>query len=111
VDEPIVNWLSTLQINFRSIRRTLPGITDTQVIKVASDESRIILTNDLDFGELAFRRHLHMAGIVLLRVKPPLPEVRLKVLQRHWDEISVKAAGNFIVVTQHKLRVRPLLSP
>jgi predicted nuclease of predicted toxin-antitoxin system len=108
VDEPIVEWLLTLGINFRSIRRTMPGISDFEVIAVAEAEDRIILTNDLDFGELVFHRNLSTAGIILLRVKPPLPEVRLTVLRRHWDEIILKARGNFMVVTRYKLRVRPI---
>ena len=111
VDEPIVDWLSTLPINFRSVPRTMPGVSDTQILRVAREENRVILTNDLDFGELVYRQQLPVTGIILLRVKPPLPEVRLAVLQRHWSEIIAKASGNFIVAMQHKLRIRPLLQP
>jgi predicted nuclease of predicted toxin-antitoxin system len=109
VDEPIVDWLVAMGVDLSSIRRTRPGLSDPQVVEVARAEERVILTNDLDFGELVFRRRMGAAGIILLRVNPPLPDVRLAVLQRHWDEIASKAVGHFIVVTQRKLRIRPLI--
>ena len=108
VDEPIVDWLDTLGVDLKSIRRTHPGKSDTEVLAIAVAEGRIILTNDLDFGELVFLRGMEVAGIILLRVKPPHPNVRLEVLKQHWNEIVAKAPGNFVVVTQRKLRVRPI---
>jgi len=43
-----VNWVSEIS----------PGITDTQVIELAIQQDRILVTFDKDFGELAFRRSL-----------------------------------------------------
>ena len=40
-----VNWDSEIS----------PGITDTQVIELAIQQDRILVTFDKDFGELAFR--------------------------------------------------------
>ena len=54
-----VNWVSEIS----------PGITDTQVIELAIQQDRILVTFDTDFGELAFRRSLPATcGIILLRL-------------------------------------------
>jgi predicted nuclease of predicted toxin-antitoxin system len=109
IDEPIVDWLLTLSIDLIAVRRSMPGITDTKVMEIARTTNRIILTNDLDFGELIFHQKLSSAGIILLRVHPPLPMERLRVLQQHWTDIALKAEGHFLVATERKLRIRPLL--
>jgi len=109
VDAPIVNWLKTQGLDLLSIRETYPGISDEEIIVRAAAEDRVILTNDLDFGELVFHRAMSAAGIILVRVHPPLPSTRLAAIQTHWDEIMRHAQGNFLVVTRRRLRLRPLL--
>ena len=107
VDVPIVEWLQTQGLDLLSIRHTSPGMSDRAVMELAANQGRVILTNDLDFGELIFHRGLICAGIILVRVNPPLPSLRLITLQQHWPHLLQHAAGNFVVVTRDKLRIRP----
>ena len=52
-----------------SIAETQPGIPDTEVLSIASAESRTLLTFDKDFGDLAFRQGLPAScGVILFRV-------------------------------------------
>jgi predicted nuclease of predicted toxin-antitoxin system len=52
-----------------------PGVTDEQVLKVAIQEQRTILTFDKDYGELIFRRGYRPAdGVIFLRWKEFGPE-------------------------------------
>lgn len=53
-----VAWVSEMQ----------PGITDDQVMAIANDQGRVLLTGDKDFGELVFRQGLITTGVVLLRL-------------------------------------------
>src|SRR5436853_5990447 len=46
-----------------------PGIEDEEVLKIAKNEQRILITNDKDFGELVFRYYHPHAGVLLLRLK------------------------------------------
>src|SRR6266545_7350801 len=51
------------------IRADAPGSADSEVLRRAASEERIVVTFDKDFGELAFRFRLPAtSGIVLLRV-------------------------------------------
>jgi len=51
------------------IRTEAPGINDKSVLARAQRESRILITFDKDFGELAFRSLLPAAsGVILFRL-------------------------------------------
>ncbi len=57
-----------------SITELSPGIPDTEVMQIAHNEQRIILTFDRDYGELVFRRRLPLpAGVIYLRFVPQTP--------------------------------------
>ena len=69
-----IEALRAVGLDIAWIRTDAPGASDAEVLRRASQEGRILLTLDKDFGELAFRSGLPAtSGIVLLRVHPPLP--------------------------------------
>ena len=49
------------------------GLSDADVITLASREMRVLLTEDKDFGDLVFRRERAVPGVVLLRIAPENP--------------------------------------
>ncbi len=80
------------------------GMPDEDVLATASNETRILITDDTDFGELIHRRGLAHAGVILFRLGyAPLP-TRITLLERvlhhHVDELE-----RFIVVTRTRIRV------
>jgi predicted nuclease of predicted toxin-antitoxin system len=92
-----------------------PATDDAILLSMANREGRIFLTADLDVGELIYRQQLSSHGIVLLRIDSwDLridswdAESRLKVVQETWGEIAGRVAGQFVVVADTKLRIRPL---
>lgn len=46
------------------------SLSDTELIALASQEERLLLTADKDFGELVFRRGQAVPGLILLRIDP-----------------------------------------
>jgi len=42
-----------------------------EVLRTAFAENRILITNDKDFGEKAYRERLPHKGVILLRGVPP----------------------------------------
>lgn len=84
------------------IARSIP---DTEVLRLAREQERVLLTSDKDFGDLAFRVGLlHEAGIVLFRL-PAVPSVVAAatehVFRKHQD-----FKGKFLVVEPHRIRER-----
>jgi predicted nuclease of predicted toxin-antitoxin system len=58
-----------------SIAEKCPGISDEEVAALGTEQERILLTFDKDFGELIFRRGLSAgSGVVLFRITPGSPE-------------------------------------
>jgi predicted nuclease of predicted toxin-antitoxin system len=57
--------IKTLGYDVRSVIEIKRGMTDEEVIKIAKDEDRIIITSDKDFGQLAQR--YKPPGVVILR--------------------------------------------
>ena len=93
------------------IRTEAPGSSDREVLSRAGLETRLIVTFDKDFGELAFRSKLPAAcGIVLFRISAPsaahVARTAVAVLEGRSDW-----AGNFAVVEDHRIRIRPLPTP
>jgi len=95
-----VNWVSEMS----------PGITDTQVIELAIQQDRILVTFDKDFGELAFRRSLPATcGIILLRL--PMDDLnRLVLIVVAIIESRDDWQGQFAVVEEMRVRLRTLPS-
>lgn len=85
------------------------GISDDEVLQMAFSEVRILLTEDKDFGELAYRLKKPAYGMILIRIdvqerhrKWPRLEA---LLAKHQDKLP----GHFVVVAQDKYRFRPLI--
>jgi len=56
------------------IRESFPGMADFDIMKLAVDEQRIIVTFDKDFGELAVTGTSQIPrGIILLRISKRSP--------------------------------------
>jgi hypothetical protein len=64
----------------------------------------------MDFGELIFHGHLKADGVILLRLRSAGAQMRLQSIQQHWPEIEKRAAGNFLVVSQDRIRSRTIKS-
>jgi predicted nuclease of predicted toxin-antitoxin system len=94
-----------------SAKESLQGLPDEDVLARAQQERRLVVTQDKDFGELAFRaRLLADCGVILFRLAGANPDQDnrrvLEVL-----ESTTEWVGHFAVVTQHQVRIRALPPP
>ena len=85
-----------------------PGIADTDVLSRASDEARLLVTFDKDFGDLAFQARVPVShGIVLFRLagmsKDTLPQFVADSLASH-----VEWEGHFSVISERRIRMRAM---
>ncbi|MGE0543681.1 MAG: DUF5615 family PIN-like protein [Dehalococcoidia bacterium] len=78
---------------------------DRDLLALAQLEGRIVITNDLDFGEFVVREQLPHAGIILFRLRSTSLSVkrdRLGVVLRDYAD----SLDRFLVVTESTIRVR-----
>lgn len=93
-----------------AVKESMRGAGDDVILDRAQAERRIVVIHDKDFGELAFRHRLPAScGIILFRLSGANPatdhERLLESLASRTDW-----EGNFSVVTDDRIRVRPLPS-
>jgi predicted nuclease of predicted toxin-antitoxin system len=78
------------------------------VLATAHRESRILITEDRDFGELVVRQRVAVQGIVLLELDrlPNVAEAELvaAVVSTNADKLP----GHLLVIEPGRVRVRPL---
>ena len=85
-----------------------PGITDEDVVALAAESGRTILTFDKDFGNLAFQHGVSApAGVVLFRVRADSPAHSASAIVDLLDSPRVWA-GYFTVVDHNRIRMLKL---
>jgi predicted nuclease of predicted toxin-antitoxin system len=105
-DARLLTYLKQLGHDATQIRRTYPqSIPDPEILSIAQQEQRILVTDDKDFGALIFRLQLPHAGVIFLRLGTYAP-LSLKierleyVLTQYADQL-----GQFLVVKRGSVRV------
>ena len=89
-------------------RTDMPGAMDDIILQRAQDDTRLVVTFDKDFGELAFRWGLPATcGVILFRLRMQSPEyVRDRVIQTLAERDDW--TGHLFVVEEFRIRTRPL---
>jgi predicted nuclease of predicted toxin-antitoxin system len=108
IERPIVEHLRTLGHDVLYAAEAFSSTPDPEILLRASSENRVVLTNDLDFGELVFHQKQRAQGIVLLRLHASSLKEKVESFCRNWPLVADQAAGHFVVVTNRRIRVRPL---
>lgn len=108
VDYRLVSLFTELGHDVTAIAYDYPlSIADHDVLKIAVQEQRILITNDRDFGELIFRLKHDHCGVIYFHLKKgdlsisTLKEKIHYVLREH-----VRDLAHFITVTSTKIKVR-----
>lgn len=104
----IVDWLISVGHDVLQAGEIAAGETDMYWLELAEQSHRWILTSDKDFGELIYRDRLNSHGIILLRLFEVPLTARLVRLQEVWSVVESNPSGSFIVITPHRIRVRPI---
>jgi len=108
VDEctgPVVaRWLEQQGYDVFSIYDQARGVDDDEVIKIAQDEGRILITNDRGFGEKVFRERRPHNGVVFLRLANERSVNKIRVLGQLLAQYGDSIADRFVVVTETQVR-------
>ncbi|PWU09120.1 MAG: hypothetical protein C5B51_06760 [Terriglobia bacterium] len=98
--KPIIDTLRAEGHDVLWARTDLAGTSDVALLDLAESDSRIVLTLDKDFWQIAVQRRspLEQSGVVLFRVHPATPE-NLIPLVRAFDEANTAWAGHISIVT------------
>lgn len=90
-----------------SVQESFPGVSDTDVLRIATERQLIILTFDKDYGEIIFKYDIvNPPSVIYFRDKGHTPLFAgmslLKILQT--EAINLK--GAFTVIEKSNIRQR-----
>lgn len=106
VDFGIVRSLRNLNFDVYSILESQGGINDESILKFASNENALLITEDKDFGELVYRLKMKHAGILLIRILDLPREEKIEhVMSAILNNID-KLKNNFSVLSDNDIRIR-----
>ncbi|MCK4303119.1 MAG: DUF5615 family PIN-like protein [Candidatus Eisenbacteria sp.] len=92
-----------------AVAEASPGISDMDVLHMATIEDRILITFDHDFGALVFRRATAAGpGVILFRLIPQAPDEPAQVLLSLMEQTDIRFKGRFTVIDRDRVRQRRL---
>ena len=107
----VSRWLRDQQHDVFSVYEKARGIDDDEVLHTACSERRVLITNDKDFGEKIYRERKPHRGVILLRLADERSTVKIEVLQKLLRTYSDRIPGQFVVVTETKVRFARVFPP
>jgi hypothetical protein len=99
VDAAVVEGLRDAGHDVRYVAEGERALTDAEVLKIAAQENRILLTEDKDFG-----------GVVLLRIEPLRRSLKWPRLAAAIERFEDRLFGRHTVVHEDRFRFRAVRS-
>jgi len=83
------------------------SLSDNAVVKLAKLEKRIIITFDLDFGEIYYFSERGEIGVIVLRIKDQTVESVNKTLDKFFqnEASSINLERSLIIIDDNKVRI------
>lgn len=105
-DAKVATALEEVGHDVLKVAQVSQGITDEEVIKLALEQSRILLTEDKDFGQLIYAAGKESCGVILFRF--PSTE-RERMAEKIVELASIEKTSlqtSFVVLEPTKTRIR-----
>lgn len=107
VDQPIISRLRKAGHEVHAIIEMEAGISDKEVLHLATQKGIVLLTSDKDFGELVYRDRKSACGIVLIRLAGLTNKDKSEIVARVISEHANELENAFTVISAKNLRIRP----
>jgi predicted nuclease of predicted toxin-antitoxin system len=100
----VAEWLRQKGHDVFSVYEKARGMADEDIIQKAFSESWILITNDKDSGEKAYREKRPHKGIVLLRLEDERAFLKIEIVRRLLESHADRLSGRFVVVSEGSVR-------
>ena len=83
--------------------------SDEEIIAYATGHDSVVLTVDLDFGDILSHTELRKPSVIIFRLKEPSTEKVQAILESSYPQIEVHLkSGSIVVIDEYKIRIREL---
>ena len=106
IEREFVEALRKANFDVLSVRESYIGSADDEILQIAVDEKAVILTYDIDFGELVFRFNLKSHGVVLLRLSDLSLAEKIDKAILTICEHQPELENAFTVVSENSVRIK-----
>jgi predicted nuclease of predicted toxin-antitoxin system len=101
----LIKKLRELNIETFSVFEDARGVSDKEIIKLAQNPPRIILTEDKDFGDLVFAYNQEKVSVILLRYHYSDYEIIQNNLT-HFLQNNFVEQHSFVVISTKNIRIK-----
>ncbi|MDH7555004.1 MAG: DUF5615 family PIN-like protein [Spirochaetota bacterium] len=106
VGKKVEQYILDMGYDILCVRDINPKATDKEILHIAVNENRIVVTLDKDFGELVYNSGLVHSGVLLLRFEDEKANKKIEILQEILNKYSNQLEGNFCVYQNGRLRIK-----
>jgi predicted nuclease of predicted toxin-antitoxin system len=104
-DFAVVRALRSLGHDVAAVSESQQRSVDQELMEAAYREGRILLTEDKDFGWLAFVAHADNPGVVLIRFPAAARQTLPSAAMRLVADFGVQVKGAFVVLSPGSVRI------
>jgi len=104
---PVVQALRQAGHDVLAIAEIAAGATDEQVLERAAHEQRVLITEDLDFGNLVFARGRSEAGVILVRFRARARRAKPVTVVEAVSRLGPRLRSAFVVIEPGRVRISP----
>lgn len=83
-------------------------MTDEEIVGFAKKEKRIIVTHDLDYGEIYYLKERGNIGVIMLRIKDQTTPSVLQRVSRFFSSTrfqSMDLSKSLVILTEDRVRI------
>ncbi|MDP3111397.1 MAG: DUF5615 family PIN-like protein [Thermodesulfovibrionales bacterium] len=106
VGKKVEKWLAGNCYDVKCVRDINPTADDSEILRLAVKENRMVITMDKDFGELVYNSGKLHSGVLILRLEDADSCQKVKVMKKILAEYSDKLHGKFCVFQGERLRIK-----
>jgi predicted nuclease of predicted toxin-antitoxin system len=103
----VVEFLRNSGHDVLAVAEIMRQADDPDILTLALNEVRVLITNDKDFGELVFRSGQTHHGVLLLRLHDESSTNRVRVVGFVLERYADRLLNYFVVATESRVRIRP----
>jgi len=102
---PVIRALRDAGHDVTAIVEVAQGAPDDEVMALALRESRILITEDSDFGELVYARGHSAAGVMFVRFPNRVRQAKLASVVEAVAKLGERLPASFTVVEPGRVRI------